>query len=159
MNKMRIKYSFILFLLLIVSFNTSLSAEGKNLKLFLNISTGAFKALAFGAGAELRIYKSFSIKPSMDFTTIGGRIYYLDAVFTLKTSKRLKPFFTVGYLDYYFEGSSSHDRDAVKSVTFGFGIDSFSENGKSGFSLGVRFASSEETIFPIIYCNLILLRL
>jgi hypothetical protein len=159
MNKMKIKYGFILFLLFMVRFNTPLSAEGKNINFFLNISTGSLKAFTFGAGAELRIYKSVSIKPSIDVPTTGGRIYYLDAVFTFKTSKRLKPFLTMGYLDYYFAGSSRHDRDEVKCFTFGFGINFYSKNDKTGSSLGVKIAKTEGTSYPIVYCNLILLRL
>ena len=101
MNKMKLKYGFILFLLLMVRFNTTLSAGDNNFKLFLNISTGSFKAFAIGAGAELKIYKFASIKPSIDLPIISGRIIYLNTVFTFNSSKKLKPFFTIGYLDYY----------------------------------------------------------
>jgi hypothetical protein len=158
-NKMKIKYGFIVFLLLMVCFNTSLSAKDKTFKLFLNLSTGGFKAFAFGAGAELKISKFASIKPSIDLTTHGGRIIYFDTVFTVKSSKKLKPFFTIGYLDYFFEGSDRYDRDEVKSITFGFGIDFYSKKDKAGSSLGIRIASADGTSFPIIYLNLILLRL
>jgi len=158
MNKMKIRCGFILFLLLIVGLNTSLSAEKKNINLFLNMSNANFETFAFGAGVELNFNKFFSIKPSFDLTTIGGRIFYLDAVFNIKTSKRLKPFFTIGYLDYYLKGNS-HDTDAVKSVTYGLGIKFFSKKGKASSSLGVRFAGAEGISIPIIYFNLILLRL
>lgn len=159
MNKMKIKFGFVVFLLFMVCFNTSLSAKNNNFKLFLNLSTGGFKAFAFGAGAELKIAKFASIKPSIDVPTPGGRIIYFDAVFTIKTSKKLKPFFTIGYLDYYFEGNDRYDRDEVKSITFGFGIDFYSKKDKAGSSLVIRIASSEGTSFPIIYLNLIFLRL
>ena len=159
MNKMMIKYGFIVFLLLMVCFNTSLSAKDKKFKLFLNLSTGGFKAVAFGAGAELKIAKFASIKPSIDVPTHGGRIIYFDTVFTVKSSKKLKPFFTIGYLDYYFEGNDRYDRDEVKSITVGFGVNFYTKKDIAGSSLGIRIAFAEETSFPIIYLNLILLRL
>jgi len=159
MKKMKIKYGFIVFLLLMACFNPSLSAKDNNLKFFLNLTTGSFKAFAFGAGAELKIYKFVSIKPSIDLPANGGRIIYFDTVFTLKSSKKLKPFFTVGYLDYYFEGNASYDRDEVKSITFGFGVNFYSKKDKAGSSLGVKIANADGTSFPIIYLNLVLFRL
>jgi hypothetical protein len=159
MNKMMIKHGFIVFLLLMVCFNTSLSAKDNNFRLFLNLTTGSFKAFAFGAGAELKIYKFASIKPSIDLPTNGGRIIYLDAVFTFNSTKRLIPFFTIGYLDYFFKGNDRYDRDEVKSITFGFGINFYSKKDKAGSSLGIRIANAEGTSFPIIYLNLVLFRL
>ena len=159
MKKIKFKYGFILLFLLIVSFNTPLSAKGKNLKLFFDITTYAFEDFAFGGGAELRLNKFVSIKSTFDFTGPGGRIICLDGVFTFNTPIRLKPFFTIGYFDYFFKGNQSHDRDAIKSFTFGIGIDFNSKNDKSGVSLGVRFASSEGTTSGYFYCSLVLLKL
>ncbi len=72
---------------------------------------------------------------------------------------RLKLFFTVGYLDYYFEGNDRHDRDEVKSFTFGGGIQFRSKKDKDGASLGVRIATADGTSFPIIYLSFNFLRL
>lgn len=156
MNKMKIKCGLFLFLLLSVWFNTSLSAEGKggkNFKLFLDATTYAFEDFGFGAGAELRINKSVSVKSTLDFPTSGGRIITFDGVFTLNASKKLKPFITIGYFDYYFRGNFSYDSDAVKSISFGGGIEF------DPISLGIRIASSEGYSNTYFYCSLILFKL
>jgi hypothetical protein len=159
MNKIKIKSSFILLFLLMVGFNTSLSAKGDRFKLFFNLSTGGFKAFTFGAGAELKLLPSLSLRPSVDMVINGGRIFYFDAVLSPKSSKKLQPFFTVGYLDYYFEGSDRHDRDEVKSFTVGGGIHFPSKKKNGGASLGVRIATADGSAFPIIYLSLNFLRL
>lgn len=155
MNKMKIKCGLFLFLLLSVWFNTPLSAEGKvgkNFKLFLDVSTYAFEDFAFGSGAELRINKFVSIKSALDFPTFGGRIITLDGVFTFNASKKLKPFFTIGYYDYFFGGNDSQDNDAIKALTFGGGIEF------DPISLGVRIASSEGYTSGYFYCSFTLLK-
>lgn len=159
MNKMKIRFGFVLLVLLILSFDTSLSAKNSKINFFLNLSSGNFTAFTYGAGANIKIYKIFSLKPSIDFTSIGGRILYLDALLKIRSSKKIKPFLTIGVLDYYFKGNNQHDSDAIKSITFGFGFDFYSKKDKYNTSLGLKIASTDGTSFPIVYLNLIFLSL
>lgn len=159
MNKKKIRFGFVLLALLIFCFDTSLPAKKSKINFFLNLSTGNFTAFTYGAGADIKIYKIFSIKPSIDFTSIGGRILYLDALLKIRSSKRIKPFFSIGVLDYYFKGNNRHDNDAIKSITFGFGFDFYSKKGKYNTSLGLKIARTDETSFPIVYLNLIFVSL
>ncbi len=92
MNKMKIRFGFVLLVLLIFSFDTSLSAKNSKINFFLNLSSGNFTAFTYGAGADIKIYKFISIKPSIDFTSIGGRILYLDTVLKMRSPKKINSF-------------------------------------------------------------------
>ena len=161
MYKDKKKFGFVIFFLLILTLFPSLSAKEKDtaLNFFLNMTTGTFEAFAFGGGVDINFYKFFSIRPSIDLSTTGGRIIYVDSVFAATATKRIKPFFTVGYFDYYFKGSNRHDRDAIKSITFGVGINFYSKKEKWTSSLGVRFFREDETSYPLFYLNFVLFKL
>ena len=151
MNKIKMKYGFILFLSLIVGFNTSLSAKGNNLNLFLELST-----TGLGGGVELKLYNNVSLRSSLDMPGFeGGLFFNIDGVYTTYTSKIVKPFFTIGYFDYYFKGNSRYDNDAIKSFTFGLGIKFYTKKNKASAAAGVKIATAEDASFPIIYCDFI----
>jgi hypothetical protein len=154
MTKTKIRLGAVLFVILILSVGTPLSAKDDTIKLFLNLTTGNFSAFVVGGGAEIKVYKFFSVKPSVDLPTTGGRILYLDGVLRPKSSGRIKPYLSFGYLDYFFKGNDRYDSDEVKGFTFGGGLDFHTKKGKYNSSLGVKFGRAEDTGFVLFYLNL-----
>lgn len=156
MTKTKIRFGIILLVLILFSAAASLPAKEGRFKFFLNVSTGNFSGFLFGGGVEIKVYKSFSFKPSVDFPTNGGRILYFDGVYRPGSKGRMKPYFTFGYFDYSFGGSSRYDSDEVRSFNFGGGVDFYSKKGKYQSSLGIKFGRAEEHSYAIFYLHLAL---